>query len=146
VDIIIVLHFNIVQLSSTQCSQLNYTKLVSTIVSWMTIGSELVRQFGGHLELCANPKANCDEMVRVLPASHDPMVIVPQDGAVTSLVADVPLKLILAPYVSVSSQDQLRIFISNSIKGFIEGSGDVLLGNEKYVSVENFTVEFGNGS
>ena len=77
VDITIVLHFTVEQLSSTQCSQLNYTKLISTIVSWMSIGGELVRQFGGHLELCANPTADCDEMVRLLPASHDPMVTIP---------------------------------------------------------------------
>ena len=56
-----------------------------------------------------------------------------------------PLKLILAPYVSVSSQDELRVFIASSIRGFIEGSGDVLLGDGKYVSAKNFTVEFGNG-
>jgi len=74
-----------------------------------------------------------------------PWLLFPQDGAVTSLVADVPLKLILAPYVSVSSQDELRLFIRSTIRGFIEGSGDVLLGNGKNVSVNNFTVEFGNG-
>lgn len=76
-DITLVLHFNITQLSSTQCSQLNYTTLVSTIESWMTIGSVLVRQFGGYLRLCANPTADCDEMVRVLSVSHDPMVTIP---------------------------------------------------------------------
>lgn len=146
VCITIVLHFNVAQLSSSHCSQLNYTKLVGTIVSWMRVGSVLVRQYGGHMELCAHPTTKCDEAVSLLLcASPDLMVSTPQDGAVTSLVANVPLKLILAPYVSVSSQDELRDFITNSIKGFIIGSGDVLLGNGKYVSTRNFTIEFTNG-
>ena len=65
IDIVLAVHFNVSQLSTASCSQIDSTELINSITIQMTIGSRLVYQAGGRLDLCGVPSVSCNDTVRL---------------------------------------------------------------------------------
>ena len=63
----------------------------------------------------------------------------------TAVVARIPLILTLAPDVVVNTQDELKALISDSVKGLIEGAGEVSVGRGRNISAKNFVPVITNG-
>lgn len=66
VDIVLVVNFNVSQLTTVGCLALNFTEVTRSIISQITIGGILVRQAGGNLVLCGQPTINCTKVVRTV--------------------------------------------------------------------------------
>lgn len=77
IHIVLVVNFNVDQLSGATCPQLNFTKVTSSIRLQLGIGAILVHQAGGRLVICNQPVVNCTEMVRYINnnSSHCVMIL-----------------------------------------------------------------------
>lgn len=63
INVVLEVNFNVSQLSTVTCSPLNFTELINSVTTQITIGGVLVKQAGGRLVMCGEPSVNCSEAV-----------------------------------------------------------------------------------
>ena len=66
VDVALAVDFNVNQLSSVICPQLNFSQVNTTTIGLLANGANLVAQAGGKLLTCGYPVVNCTVMVCVI--------------------------------------------------------------------------------